>query len=117
MTIRFAKVTDGKQEMTVNFYPPLENEDANFLILADRLIAAFNEFGDTEAAVICDYEEKAIEDLKADGSQTVNHRTVFGSQLIATFDKVGVRLQTPNGSMVFVSAGAQDAIIAVKPRH
>lgn len=115
---RFARVSNLNQEMTINFYPPLKNDDVNFIALGDKLIAAFNEYAETPA-IACEYEEKAIKNMPADyeAQHKYTHRTIFGSELTATFDKVGVRLQVKNGSMVFISAGAQDAIIAIKPSH
>lgn len=118
--VNFAVISNDDQEMIVNFYPPLVysvdnngRDDQIKQALSDVLTIATG-----SPARMAEFDEKAIGLLEdKDVKQTYTHRTIFGSELTATFDKVGVRLQVKNGSMVFISAGATDAVIAVKPGH
>lgn len=123
--VNFAIIQNDDQEMIINFRPPLILEDTGDTPykltkearIKESLSDVLVHYNGSPASV-AEFEEKALGLLKdRDGEQVYNHRTIFGSDITATFDKVGVRLQTKNGSMVFIQAGAQDAIIAVKPDH
>jgi hypothetical protein len=122
--INFAVVNNGDQEMIVNFHPPLDIDDD------DDTPYKFTKLGqikETLSAMLMAYDgvpgkvffdEHAIEQLSdQDNITSIDHYTVFGSKMTATFDKVGVRLKVDNGSMVVISAGGKDLMIAVKPEH
>ena len=123
--INFVVCSNDDQEMIVNFYPPLvidDDEDTPYKFTKwGQIKEALSElliYYDGNPARVTAFDEEAIGLLEdRDDKQVYKHRTIFGSEITATFDKVGVRLQVKDGSMVFISAGAQDAIIAIKPGH